>query len=747
MTARTISRLLLLLLCIPQRLPAHQPEVVRQLPIYYRMAQELLTPLDTQLVDYDQLEKIGKDEAVEERLSRGQRRSIVFKLFAQHGNTHLSAPFHIVDTDGIRSDLEFSRFYAKYLRTTTVFGDVVFSKVLAQPTDDRDELIRRQTIVKRLVEDEALFNHCMACLKEIKASEPFWLSFFSDQNNLRQQALSWLYFDKNFWQMAGVYDSQWDKSPKKLLASDMLLKAKSLFSLFIFFNVQVKAAIAAVDPKHFVAGVTLAGLLRFKPELMQKISPLLVLGGTVFALNKLHAHIKNGPAAPIIPDFRLSPEEGAAVILSRDPEEAQAIAVGAVARDLAVYSHRLNEFNNSSRLVKEGKWFNDQLLNGYKTYSQVEGAVFAPITLYMEWRNAKVWRATMLNMQKKFMRLSGALKRMKSINNSLMSCKNMVEIMPELNPLIDLFEHPELSSEDMKALLGMLQTPTFKGKPSIFSHTGRIAATNKLMDYAKYDWARVFEAIGHLDLYVATATLVKEFQSKGATICFTDYLKAEKPVIKVVDFWNPLVTENVVVNSFELGSGVAGNAIITGPNTGGKSTVIKGIFWNSLAAQTLGIAFAKECHVTPFAAYNTYINIADDITHNRSLFANEVYHAKKLFDSVVTLRPDQFCLTIIDEMFRGTAPDQAAVLSHQYATEFGKQANSMLLQATHYKELINLEKETNGLYQNYMVEIEHRSDGSLYRPYLLKKGATTQNVAADILKEQGLFCPAVQLHK
>jgi DNA mismatch repair protein MutS len=290
-------------------------------------------------------------------------------------------------------------------------------------------------------------------------------------------------------------------------------------------------------------------------------------------------------------------------------------------------------------------------------------------------------------------------------------------------------------------LLEYLDKPTFTQKFSIASNLGRIAATNKLMLGARVDWVRIFEAIGYLDAYMSIAQLMKQYgNSTTNPLCFAQFERASCPHIALDSFWNPFVDPGkakVVVNSVELGA-PARNMILTGPNTGGKSTVIKAIALNALLAQTFGIAAARSCQLTPFTAIRTYIRVEDDIERGLSLYRAEVERAKQLSSAVAALQPGQHALVIIDEMFRGTARDQAALLAYWYAKEnLGRYPHCMLLEATHYPELIGLEKETNGLFQNYKVEIERNSDGSLRRTYLLKKGSTLQNVAADILKEEG----------
>ena len=133
------------------------------------------------------------------------------------------------------------------------------------------------------------------------------------------------------------------------------------------------------------------------------------------------------------------------------------------------------------------------------------------------------------------------------------------------------------------------------------------------------------------------------------------------------------------------------------------------------------------------------MNVTDDIANNRSLFANEAFRAKELLERVQSLGAKKFSFTIIDEMFRGTGPEHAEVLSYSYAKKLAEQKNAIVIESTHYPKLVQLEQETNGIYTNYKIDILKAEDGSLIRPYKVEKGFTLVNIAHDILKESGLL--------
>ncbi len=157
-----------------------------------------------------------------------------------------------------------------------------------------------------------------------------------------------------------------------------------------------------------------------------------------------------------------------------------------------------------------------------------------------------------------------------------------------------------------------------------------------------------------------------------------------------------------------------------------------------LLAQIFGIAPAQEMKMTPFTSICTHIVVKDDVENGRSLFQVEVDQAKNMLTRVQSLRPNEFSLVIIDEMFRSTGPEHAQVHSYNYAKRIASYPNVILLESTHYPKLIGLEKETNGLFKNYKIEMFQNPDGTLRRPYKIEEGSTTSEMTAAIFAEQGL---------
>lgn len=332
-----------------------------------------------------------------------------------------------------------------------------------------------------------------------------------------------------------------------------------------------------------------------------------------------------------------------------------------------------------------------------------------------------------------------ALDRMIQANPEL---KNRLTYAEDLHALFDA--NNTKTSGNMRKLIALLATKTFKSKPTFFSLRGRVLAAYAIMEEIKGEFARALHAIGEVDAYCGIAQLYKEHENTDLPYVFVDYIEnSTTPILALNDMWNPLINvatstaHKVVKNSIALGvNGSVRNVIITGPNAGGKSTFMKGVGINVVLAQTFGIACAASFSLTPFSIINSYMNIVDDLAKGESLFMAEVRAAHALYQSINTLDSKKFSFAVVDEMFSGTSPKEGEDATYSIAKKTGAFANSVLLLATHYPKLKLLADETK-TFKNCQVRVVRHEDGTITYPFKLEDGFATQNIAFDILKQQG----------
>jgi DNA mismatch repair ATPase MutS len=236
--------------------------------------------------------------------------------------------------------------------------------------------------------------------------------------------------------------------------------------------------------------------------------------------------------------------------------------------------------------------------------------------------------------------------------------------------------------------------------------------------------------------------LYTKFENQRVHYTFANYIvDAQAPYANLKTFWNPGVDANIVVaNDIIFGEENPNNIILTGPNTGGKSTVIKSALINLLLAQTIGIAPCDEITFTLFAVLNCYLNITDDLSAGVSLFKAEVLRAKALIEAIRKLEAGQFSFTIMDEVFSGTSPKEGEEAAYMFAKELGIMQSSICTIATHFPKLTELEDMKK--FKNYQVKVWKDENNNWVRPFKLEEGKSTLNIAMDLLEEAGIFSHA-----
>ncbi len=313
----------------------------------------------------------------------------------------------------------------------------------------------------------------------------------------------------------------------------------------------------------------------------------------------------------------------------------------------------------------------------------------------------------------------------------------------ETAKLADLFDvTSKNTSADLKNLINALLSSSFQDDDSYWlSQQGKILATHLLLTRIKHELVPYLEAFGQIDAYLAIANLYEEFKHHpNVQFCFPEFVNSTTPVLEAQAYWHPLINVNkVVTNTLAMNENNAANLIITGPNAGGKTTSLMSLIINVIFAQSFGIAPSSSLKLTPFAKIHSYLDITTNLQEGLSLFAAEVDRAKKLKVSIMSCTPEQKTFTIIDEIFSGTDPKVASEVGFSFAQQLGDMKHSMTIITTHFPALTGLE-ETTRRYVNYKVaDATIHADGSITYPFKLVPGVSSQNIATQMLHNQGII--------
>lgn len=337
----------------------------------------------------------------------------------------------------------------------------------------------------------------------------------------------------------------------------------------------------------------------------------------------------------------------------------------------------------------------------------------------------------------KMMHVAQTMERLKELEHTVGHSELLRKELTHGAVFGTLFGERKRENKEFKQLLELLDSPTFREQPSVMTNKGKVFLGLKLFYKHQEKFEDAMIALGELDMYMGLARLYKEQENGAAKFAFATYQQGTAPAISVKDFWNPMLDPNkVVTNSIELGPDARRNIVITGPNAGGKSTLLKALAITIIMAQSFGIAPAQEITITPFSNIMTYLNITDDIGAGSSLFKAQASRAQHMLDAVQKLENGKFGFIIIDEMFNGTSPKEAESCAFSVAKSLGTLDHCISIIATHFQILTALEAKTPN-FSNYNVSVERTRSGGIIYPFKLMPGISHQHVALDILRAQG----------
>lgn len=303
-----------------------------------------------------------------------------------------------------------------------------------------------------------------------------------------------------------------------------------------------------------------------------------------------------------------------------------------------------------------------------------------------------------------------------------------------LNQKTDTFD------ADYQLLLDSLQSiASSKGHRSYLWHMPALTKTLLLLEKYQERLLYALPLIGEIDALYAASRLVRESTPEKPWCVPTVICGADQPCIQAQGFWNPLLTrDEPVLNDLSAGGDHARTIIVTGPNGGGKSTVTKGLIYTTLCAQ-MGVAPALSFSYTPFGRFFVSFNVVDDLLDSKSLFRAHACRALECLKAVNDAhRKGTFIFIGLDEIFNGTSHEEALAAVIVLLEHIGHEPHTLCLSVTHLRELGELEfLHGIQLFANYRVCVDIDESDRLKFRFKLERGISTQNIALNILAEEG----------
>jgi DNA mismatch repair protein MutS len=218
---------------------------------------------------------------------------------------------------------------------------------------------------------------------------------------------------------------------------------------------------------------------------------------------------------------------------------------------------------------------------------------------------------------------------------------------------------------------------------------------------------------------------------------FTRPLMHDEDEIEIVAGRHPVIeavsTEQFIPNDLYMNNSTDRMLVITGPNMGGKSTVLRQTAIISILAQMGSFVPADRARLPILDRVWTRVGASDDLARGRSTFMVEMTETAAILHNA-----SPRSLVLLDEIGRGTATFDGlsiawAVVEHLHDSP---EHAAKTLFATHYHELTELAERLPGA-RNYQITAMER-EGEVIFLHRLEKGRASKSYGIEVARLAGL---------
>jgi DNA mismatch repair protein MutS len=249
------------------------------------------------------------------------------------------------------------------------------------------------------------------------------------------------------------------------------------------------------------------------------------------------------------------------------------------------------------------------------------------------------------------------------------------------------------------------------------------------------------------------ATETKRLQMTARALAMLDVLSAlattavrqryQKPLlhdgdeIEIVGGRHPVIEATsetpFIPNDLYMNNSTDRLLIVTGPNMGGKSTILRQVALIALLAQVGSFVPAERARLPLFDRIWTRVGASDDLSRGRSTFMVEMTETAAILHNATPRS-----LILLDEIGRGTSTFDGLSIAWsvaEYLHDSPEHAAKTLF-ATHYHELTELAERLPGA-QNYQIRVAER-EGEVIFLYKFERGRASKSYGIEVARLAGL---------
>ncbi len=218
-------------------------------------------------------------------------------------------------------------------------------------------------------------------------------------------------------------------------------------------------------------------------------------------------------------------------------------------------------------------------------------------------------------------------------------------------------------------------------------------------------------SIGELDLLTNLAEIAVKRN-------YTRPIVDDSLVIEIKDGRHPVLDvlmEDFIPNDTQMNEN-SRFIILTGPNMAGKSTYMRQIALIIIMAQMGSFVPASHARIGIVDRIYTRVGASDDILRGQSTFMNEMVELANIINTA-----SERSFIILDEVGRGTSTFDGMSIAWAAAEYINEKIRARTIFATHYHQLIELEKHYSGI-KNYHMPVKETDHGLIFTRKVLPGG-------------------------
>ncbi|MDY0214862.1 MAG: DNA mismatch repair protein MutS [Bacilli bacterium] len=236
------------------------------------------------------------------------------------------------------------------------------------------------------------------------------------------------------------------------------------------------------------------------------------------------------------------------------------------------------------------------------------------------------------------------------------------------------------------------------------------------------------DAVSEIDVYLALAEVAVNNSFVRPTF-------NKNRVIKILNARHPVLSKLLKDHAFVANDIVLDEKtdvlIITGPNMGGKSTLMRQLALIVIMAQIGSFVPAESASLMLFDQIFTRIGASDDLISGQSTFMVEMIEANYALRKATTNS-----LLLFDEIGRGTSTYDGMALAYAMLEYIAKVLKVKTLFSTHYHEITMIE-DNYGNIKNIHVEVKEIESNVTFL-YKIKEGPMNKSYGINVARLAGL---------